>query len=70
MRLVRRLFMLVAVLFIAAVAFIAYQRVAPRHVPAGQPELATLSGSALQTLRDDFNAHAGEVRVVASLSPT
>ena len=70
MRLFRRLLMLAAVLVIAVVAFLAYQRIGPRQVPAGQPDLATLSGSQLQLLRDDFNAHAGEVRVIASLSPT
>jgi hypothetical protein len=42
----------------------------PRTVPPGQPALATLSPSALETLRADFNRAAGQVRVIILLSPT
>ena len=43
---------------------------AERHVPAGQPPLATLDSASLQTLRGEFNAHADKVRIVVLLSPT
>jgi hypothetical protein len=42
----------------------------PRAVPPGQPPLATLSPSALEALRADFNRAAGQVRVIILLSPT
>jgi hypothetical protein len=43
---------------------------AERHVPAGQPPLATLDTATLDTLRSEFNAHADKVRIVVLLSPT
>jgi hypothetical protein len=60
---------LVAVLSILLGAF-AWYRWAERHTPAGQPPLATLDTSALDTLRSEFNAHADKVRIVILLSPT
>ena len=41
-----------------------------RHTPAGQPPLARLSASSLETLRSEFNSHADKVRIVILLSPT
>jgi hypothetical protein len=43
---------------------------APSEVPIGQPPLATLDTASLETVRADFNRHAGEVRVIVLLSPT
>ena len=47
-----------------------WYRWAERHVPAGQPPLATLDVASLDTLRSDFNAHADKVRIIVLLSPT
>ena len=49
---------------------VAWMRYAPRQTPAGQPPLAMLDGSSLQTFRDAFNAHTDETRIVVMLSPT
>ena len=54
----------------AVVALLAWHVVGPRHTPAGQPPLLRLSGENFDLLRDGFNAHAGEKRVLAMLSPT
>jgi hypothetical protein len=43
---------------------------AERHVPAGQPPLATLDVASLETLRGEFNAQADKVRIVVLHSPT
>lgn len=59
----------VAGLVIVVVAF-AWLKFAPRHVPEGQRRLVLLDEGSLQDLRDAFNATAGEVRVLALLSPT
>jgi hypothetical protein len=42
----------------------------PRKVPAGQPPLATLSTSSLETLRTDFNRDRNQTRILVLLSPT
>jgi hypothetical protein len=42
----------------------------PRAVPPGQPPLATLNPSSLDTLRSDFNHAAGQPRIIVLLSPT
>jgi hypothetical protein len=64
----RRRLIVLAVL-IAAVATLVYQLT--RHdVPAGQPALATLDASTLSSLRADFNAAAGQTRIIVLLAPT
>jgi len=45
-------------------------RYSPRSAPSGQPPLAMLDASSLQSIRDSFNAHREEVRILAMLSPT
>ena len=39
-------------------------------VPAGQPPLISLTSANFDHLRADFNADAGQVRIVLLLSPT
>jgi hypothetical protein len=41
-----------------------------RRVPEGQPPLATLSASTLETFRADFNRDADRTRIILLLSPT
>ena len=63
----------VAILALAVVACagaLAWMRLAPRHVPTGQPPLATLGAGSLSVFRSAFNAADGEVRVLVMLSPT
>jgi hypothetical protein len=67
---VRKLGIVLLVLAVLAAGAFAWIKFSPRHAPAGQPALFTLSGSTLQHLRDDFNGAAGKVRVLALLSPT
>ncbi len=59
----------VAAALVAGLAF-AWLRLAPRHVPAGQPPLTTLRSNSLPDFRAAFNASEGEARVVAMFSPT
>jgi hypothetical protein len=54
-----------AALAIAAVVW----RFQPRHTPAGQPALATLTAG-IADLKSAFNASAGSARVLVLLSPT
>ena len=61
---------LVAAAVLLAVLAFAWLRLAPRHVPSGQPPLSTLDERSLPAFRDAFNASKGEVRVLALLSPT
>ena len=63
------LIVVAAALVLSATAF-AWVKWAPRRVPAGQPALATLNADSLATFRGSFNAAAGDVRVLALLSPT
>ena len=41
-----------------------------RRVPEGQPPLATLNASSLESLRADFNRDADRTRIILLLSPT
>jgi hypothetical protein len=54
----------------AAGAWLGWIRLAPRHTPAGQPELTRLDAGTLYALREAFNASAGRKRMLALLSPT
>ena len=47
-----------------------WMRFAPRHVPPGQPPLSRLDAASLPAFKSAFNASAGDVRVLALLSPT
>jgi len=40
------------------------------HVPAGQQSLAEMNGSALSTLKAEFNRTSANLRVILLLSPT
>jgi hypothetical protein len=40
------------------------------QVPAGQPELQALTSGSVGSLEEAFNADAGDVRILALLSPT
>jgi hypothetical protein len=55
---------------LVAAAAIGWVKLAPRHVPPGQPPLLTLDDGSLSAFRDAFNASEGEVRVLAMFSPT
>jgi len=59
-----------ALAVVAVLAGIGWLRLAPRRTPAGQPALAKLDAASLQAFRDAFNAHSGETRLLAMLSPT
>ena len=65
----------ILVLFVVAVALaggavLAWIKLAPRRVPAGQAALARVEVDSLPAIRDAFNAAEGEVRILAMLSPT
>ena len=59
-----------ATVFAVGIALFGWLRLAPRHVPAGQPPLTTIEAASLPAIRDAFNAHQGTVRILAMLSPT
>ena len=59
-----------ALAVVACIGVIVWLRVGPRTTPAGQPALETLDTSNLSRLRDAFNDHADEPRVLVMLSPT
>lgn len=48
----------------------AWMRYGGRRMPAGQPVLAELNASTLDTLRADFNDAADQTRIILLLSPT
>jgi hypothetical protein len=57
-------------LLVAVALGLAWLRLAPRRVPAGQPPLVTLGADSLPAFRDTFNAHDDEIRLLVLLSPT
>jgi hypothetical protein len=65
----RRVAIPVGVLAVLAAAMLWYL-FGERRVPDGQPPLATLSASTLETLRADFNRDAERTRIILLLSPT
>lgn len=60
----------VAILVLAAGAAATRYFAGPRQTPAGQPPLVHVTPQALGRIREDFNARADRVRVIALLSPT
>jgi hypothetical protein len=68
-RLARVLLYAVAASLAALAIAIGVWRFLPRHTPAGQPPLATLTTGGSE-LADAFNGSTGAVRVLALLSPT
>ena len=54
----------------AAGAWLGWSNLAPRHTPAGQPELTRLDAETLPALRAAFNASAGRKRILVLFSPT
>ena len=61
---------LLIIVLVAIVGTFAWTRFATHHAPAGQPPLAYLDPSALETLKADFNRVSDHTRVIALLSPT
>jgi hypothetical protein len=62
--------LVIVVLFAGLFGAFGWYLWAERHVPAGQPPLATLDVASLETLRGEFNVQADKVRIVILLSPT
>lgn len=56
-------------LLVLVAVWLLYQY-APRHTPAGQPELVHLSADGLDAFTAAFNGGSSSVRVVLMLSPT
>ena len=65
----RRSIVILASIAVLAAALLWYLY-APRHVPVGQPPLATIANGSLEALRADFNRDTGRVRIILLLSPT
>lgn len=42
----------------------------PRHTPAGQPALASLTPANFEVIRQAFNGASDQVRLILLLSPT
>ena len=63
-------FSVLIVVGVVAVVLVARFYFSGHHVPAGQPSLADLTSSSLDSLRADFNRSADGVRIVLLLSPT
>ena len=61
---------LFAVPIVLAALWLAWMKYGPRRVPAGQPDVATLDASSLQSFRDTFSEHRDEDRILVMLSPT
>jgi hypothetical protein len=55
---------------LALAGALAWIRYAPRRVPAGQPSLAVVDDRSIEPVRAAFDAGAGEIRILALLSPT
>jgi hypothetical protein len=70
LKILNRLLFVGGIVIVASAAVLAWVRWSPRHVPPGQPPLATLRAESLQAFRDTFNASRGQVRVLVLLSPT
>lgn len=68
MAVAKRSWIAIAVVLIALV--IGYRQFGTHFTPRGQPSLVHLNPGLLESLRSEFNQAAGEVRVVALLSPT
>ena len=67
-RVQRRL--LIGAVLVAILASLAWLQYGTREAPAGQPPLAYLDSSSLETLKGDFNRASGETRILVLLSPT
>jgi hypothetical protein len=61
-----------SILALAAIAgaVLVWLKHAPRRTPDGQSALSRLDEETLPALREEFNARAGETRIVVLLSPT
>lgn len=64
------LLLLVGGLALAGTLSVAWLLLAPRRVPAGQPDLAALDATTLDAFHAAFDDRAGSVRVLVMLSPT
>ena len=54
----------------AALLFAAYYAYAPRHVPANQAPLASITSESFPEIQQAFNGAADRVRLLVLLSPT
>jgi hypothetical protein len=66
----RPILIVAAIALVSGALWIGWLLNAPRRVPSGQPPLAHLDAETLPALREAFNAHTDEVRLVVLLSPT
>ena len=62
--------LLIGAVLVAILAALAWMQYGTREAPAGQPPLAYLDSSSLETLKADFNRASGETRIIVLLSPT
>ena len=66
----RRRKLLVIAVIAAALIGAAWYQFGGHRTPKGQPPLTDLNAASLDQLRADFNASAGEARMILLLSPT
>ena len=66
----RKLILIFVTLAVIGVGAFAWLHFGTHYTPAGQPPLATLDAASLATLKAEFNAAAGETRMIVLLSPT
>jgi hypothetical protein len=59
-----------ALVLALALALAGWYSWGPRHTPAGQPALTSLSPANFEVLRQAFNSASDQVRLVLLLSPT
>lgn len=69
-RWVRAAFPLMASLLVVAGGIVAYVHRTHHQTPEGRPRPGSLQPLDLETFKRTFNGGAGEVRVLAMLSPT
>ncbi len=61
---------LVLAVFVISAALVGQRQFATHNTPHGQPPLVDLSGGSLESIRSEFNAASGDVRLIVLLSPT
>ena len=55
---------------VTLVGALAWFMLRPGNAPHWQPPLVTLDPSSLNLLREDFNRHSNQTRIIVLLSPT
>ena len=66
----RKLLLVLVILAVIGCGGFMWLRFGTHDTPAGQLPLATLDPGSLATLKAEFNAAAGETRMILLLSPT